>query len=57
MLDNFDPKEKKIIIIFMALLILGLVYVGTHDTKFEINNQTESQSLPLKNPSNTERFL
>ena len=34
MLDNFDPQEKKVILIFIALLLLGLVYVGTHDLQF-----------------------
>jgi len=34
MLDNFDPQEKKVILIFIALLLLGLVYVGTHDMQF-----------------------
>ena len=35
MLDNFEPQEKKAIIIFIALLALGLVYVGTHEMQWE----------------------
>ena len=35
MLNNFEPKEKKAIIIFVALLALGLVYVGTHEIQWE----------------------
>ena len=30
MLDSFDPKEKKAILIFIALLLLGVVYLSTH---------------------------
>ena len=30
MLNSFDPKEKKAILIFIALLLLGVVYLSTH---------------------------
>ena len=35
MLDNFEPQEKKAIIIFIALLALGVVDVGTHEVQWE----------------------
>mgnify|MGYP007027270395 CR=1 FL=1 len=35
MLDNFDPKEKKAILIFIALLLLGVVYVSTHNLSWK----------------------
>ncbi|MEE2715798.1 MAG: hypothetical protein VX610_00105 [SAR324 cluster bacterium] len=35
MLDNFDPKEKKAILVFIALLILGVVYVSTHNLPWD----------------------
>jgi uncharacterized protein YpmS len=35
MLDDFDPKEKKAMLIFIALLLLGLVYVSTHNLSWE----------------------
>ena len=30
MLDSFDPKEKKAILLFIALLVLGVIYLSTH---------------------------
>ena len=44
MFENFDPKEKKVIIIFIALLLLGLVYVGTHDLQFGNQNIQSTNS-------------
>lgn len=35
MFDNFDPKEKKAILIFFALLILGVAYIYTHDLPWD----------------------
>jgi|GEM_PF-142502 len=46
MLDNFDPQEKKVILIFIALLLLGLVYVGTHDLQFGQPQQPYNTPLP-----------
>ena len=57
MLDNFEPQEKKVIIIFIALLILGLVYVGTHELKWEKPSQSYENTLPVEETSNSERFL
>ena len=57
MLDNFEPQEKKVIIIFIALLLLGLVYVGTHDLKWEKPTQSLENILPVEEASNSGRFL
>ena len=57
MLDNFEPKEKKVIIIFIALLILGLVYVGTHELKWEKPSRSFENTLPVEEASNSGRFL
>ena len=56
MLDNFEPQEKKAIIIFIALL-LGLVYVGTHELQWEQPRQTFETTLPVEEASDTGRFL
>ena len=57
MLDNFEPQEKKAIIIFIALLALGLVYVGTHELQWEKPRDTFKRPLPVEEASNSERFL
>ena len=57
MLDNFEPQEKKAIIIFIALLALGLVYVGTHELQWEKPRDTFKRSLPVEKASNSGRFL
>ena len=57
MLDNFEPQEKKVIIIFIALLLLGLVYVGTHELHWEQPRQTFERALPVEEASDTGRFL
>ena len=57
MLDNFEPQEKKVIIIFIALLLLGLVYVGTHELRWEKPSQSFENTLPVEEASNSERFL
>ena len=57
MLDNFEPKEKKAIIIFIALLALGLVYVGTHELRWEKPGENFKNTLPVKEASNSGRFL
>ena len=30
MLDSFDPKEKKAILVFIACLILGAIYLSSN---------------------------
>ena len=57
MLDNFDPQEKKVILIFIALLLLGLVYVGTHDMQFSPPQQPYVTPLPDEEASSSSRYL
>ena len=57
MLDNFEPQEKKAIIIFIALLALGLVYVGTHELQWEKPREGFKNTLPVEEASNSGRFL
>ena len=57
MLDNFEPQEKKAIIIFIALLALGLVYVGTHELQWEKPGEIFKNTLPVEEASDTGRFL
>ena len=57
MLDNFEPQEKKVIIIFIALLILGLVYVGTHELNWEKPSRGIENTLPVEEDSNSGRYL
>ena len=57
MLENFEPREKKVIIIFIALLILGLVYVGTHELKWEKPSRSFENTIPVEETSNSGRFL
>ena len=51
MLDSFDPKEKKAILIFIALLLLGVVYLSTHQVDWGIREsirqlEGEGRMLP-----------
>ena len=57
MFENFDPKEKKVIIIFIALLILALVYIGTHDTQFGRQEFNYEKSIPIEEASNSGRYF
>ena len=57
MLDNFEPQEKKAIIIFIALLALGVVYVGTHELQWENPRESFNNTLPVEEASNSGRFL
>ena len=57
MLDNFEPQEKKAIIIFVALLALGLVYVGTHEQQWEKPRDNFKNTLPVEEASNSGRYL
>ena len=57
MLDNFDPQEKKVILIFIALLLLGLIYVGTHDLQLGQSQQPYETPLPAEEGSNSGIYL
>ena len=57
MLDNFEPKEKKAIIIFVALLALGLVYVGTHELQLGRPDHFFEDTLPVEESSKSGRYL
>ena len=57
MFKDFDPKEKKVIIIFIALLLLGVVYVGTHDLNLGRKNHPETNPIPLEEVSSSGRYL
>ena len=57
MLDNFEPQEKKAIIIFIALLALGLVYVGTHELKWARHGESFENTIPVEEASDSGRFL
>jgi len=57
MFENFDPKEKKVIIIFIALLILGLVYVRTHDLQIGVREEQYVPPVPLEEASTSGRYL
>ena len=57
MLDNFDPQEKKVIIIFIALLLLGLVYVGTHDLQLGQPQKPYNNPLPTEDDSTSGKYL
>ena len=56
MLDNFDPQEKKVILIFIALLLLGLAYVGTHDLQLG-QQQPYGTPLPAEEDSTSGKSL
>ena len=57
MLNNFDPQEKKVILIFIALLLLGLIYVGTHDLQLGQSQQPYGTPLPAEEVSNSGIYL
>ena len=57
MFENFDPKEKKVIIIFIALLLLGVVYVGTHDLQLGYKEHPSTNQIPSEKASTSERYL
>ena len=61
MLDSFDPKEKKAILVFIAFLILGAIYLSSNrdqrsSPSFE--RQVEGQ-LPQaeEEPASSGRYL
>lgn len=49
MLNDFDPKERKAIIIFFALLLLGVVYVSTHELSWD-NPQSDAFNTEPNEP-------
>jgi len=58
MFENFDPKEKKVIIIFIALLLLAVVYVGTHDLNLGLKDHpTNNNPIPIEDVSSSGRYL
>jgi len=57
MLENFDPKEKKVILIFIALLILGVVYVRTHDLQIGQHKSQQASPVPEEEASTSGRYL
>ena len=57
MFENFDPKEKKVIIIFIALLLLGVVYVGTHDLNLGRQDYPSVNPKPLEEVPSSGRYL
>ena len=63
MLDNFDPKEKKAILIFFAILLLAIVYVYTHELPWEQNYGREQvpgdefENSPDATKKSYDRFL
>ena len=57
MFGDFDPKEKKVILIFLALLFLGVVYVGTHDLNLGIQDHNSTNPILLEEVSSSGRYL
>ncbi len=57
MFENFDPKEKKVIIIFIALLLLGVIYVGTHDLNLGRQDHPSINPTLIEEASSSGRFL
>ena len=57
MFGDFDPKEKKVIIIFLALLILVLIYVGTHNLQLGVQHNPSDNPIPLEDTSSSGRYL
>ena len=57
MLNNFDPQEKKVILIFVALLLLGLTYVGTHDLQLGRSKQPYITPFPTEEATNSGIYL
>ena len=63
MLDSFDPKEKKAILLFIALLILGAIYLSTHHIDWSTDSSERQievdRRLPSvkEEPANSGRYL
>ncbi|HJO43235.1 MAG TPA: hypothetical protein QF683_01190 [SAR324 cluster bacterium] len=63
MLNSFDPKEKKAILLFIALLILGAIYLSTHRIDWSPDSSQRQievdRRLPSveEEPANSGRYL
>jgi len=57
MFGDFDPKEKKVIIIFLALLMLVLIYVGTHNLQLGVQDHPSANPIPVEDVSSSGRYL
>jgi len=57
MFGDFDPKEKKVIIIFLALLMLVLIYVGTHNLQLGVQDHPSANPIPVEEASSSGRYL
>ena len=51
MLDSFDPKEKKAILLFIALLILGAIYLSTHRIDWSHDSSQRQIEVDRRLPS------
>ena len=51
MLDSFDPKEKKAILLFIALLILGAIYLSTHRIDWSPESSQRQLEVDRRLPS------
>ena len=61
MLDSFDPKEKKAILVFIACLILGAIFLSSNRDQRgspSIERQVEGK-LPQaeEEPASSDRYL
>ncbi len=51
MFDDFDPKEKKVIVICLALVALAIGYVYTHDLPWDhIQRVAPHEAYDPRNP-------
>ena len=57
MLQNFDKKEKKVIVIFLALLVLLVVYLGTHDHQFDGSDQINLNPVKEDEASSSGKYF
>ena len=61
MLDSFDPKEKKAILVFIACLILGAIYFSSNrDQRSSTSFEREVEGrLPQaeEEPASSGRYL
>ena len=64
MFDSFDPKEKKVILLFVALLVLGVIYLSTHPVDWNTSESSrmlegKGRTLPPSKevPETSSRYL
>ena len=61
MLDSFDPKEKKAILVFIACLILGAIYLSSiRDKKSSLSLERQVEGRFPKaeeEPASSGRYL